>query len=114
MLGNASACQWPTFHIPHCSSTMATESNSSEVKRTHDHAGMHCIAPGCTNYFYNKKKGIHSHSLPVGKQDPAKEMVAKPEACGGPSAFTFAYLQKAFLARWLCFSLGVLTDQVNI
>ncbi len=58
---------------PHCSSTMETGSNSSEVKRKHGHSGMHCIAPGCTNYFYNKKKGIHYHRLPVGNKTLLKK-----------------------------------------
>ncbi len=47
---------------------METESNSRGVKRKHGHFGMHCIAPGCTNYFYNKKKGFHYHSYPVGNK----------------------------------------------
>ncbi len=27
--------------------------------------GIHCIAPGCTNYYYNKVKGVHYHRLPL-------------------------------------------------
>ncbi len=53
-------------------STMATQLNFSEVKRKRGHSGngIHCIVPGCTNYFYNvkRKKGIHYHRLPVGNK----------------------------------------------
>ncbi|KAJ8271055.1 hypothetical protein GJAV_G00122250 [Gymnothorax javanicus] len=42
-----------------------TTSNAPVLLKIKRQVGMHCIAPGCQNYFYNNKERVHYHRLPL-------------------------------------------------
>ena len=50
-------------------------------------SGVHCMAPGCTNYYYKNSK-CHYHRLPVhNKAKLASRMAAENEAERPPSKY---------------------------
>lgn len=63
---------------------MASNASTPPTKQGPRQTGIHCIGPGCHNYFYNKKKKVHYHRLPLKNPVLLKQWLQKMKRSDPP------------------------------